>query len=227
MSRFANILILCLVLVGLTACAFYTFKREKGQYYTWQKGDDFTRLAKRFGITEFEIYQANGIIDPADISEGTMIFIPVEPPDDDRTAVRFPDDRPGFKLYGRKLIWPSEGRVTSCFGQRWGRPHEGVDLGQDQGLTIVAAAEGEVEFSGRQSGYGNTVVLNHGSAVKTLYGHADSLLVREGQRVKQGQKLAIMGKSGRSTGVHLHFEVRVKGDARNPLPYLPQRETKC
>ena len=227
MSRFANILILCLVLVGLTACAFYTFKREKGQYYTWKQGDSFSSLARQFGITELEIYQANGIIDPSDISVGAMLFIPVEPPEDDEAAVRFPDDKPGFKIYGRSLIWPSPGRVTSCFGKRWGRPHEGVDLGQDQGLTIVAAAAGEVEFSGRQSGYGNVVILHHGSGIKTLYAHASSISVKEGQSIKQGQKIAIMGKSGRSTGVHLHFEVRIKGDARNPLPYLPKRENNC
>lgn len=98
--------------------------------------------------------------------------------------------------------------------------HDGIDLAVKRGTGITALKDGVVTFSGFQGGYGNTVVVRHEDGLETLYGHASRTHVREGQTVKAGTVLADVGSTGRSTGPHLHFEVRKNGDAVNPLPYL-------
>lgn len=118
------------------------------------------------------------------------------------------------------FIRPSRGTITSRFGYRWGRMHEGVDIAAPRGTPIVASDSGKVSFSGWRSGYGYCVMINHGNGYQTLYGHASKLYVKAGQSVKKGQKIAAVGSTGRSTGPHLHFEVRVKGVAKNPLKYI-------
>jgi murein DD-endopeptidase MepM/ murein hydrolase activator NlpD len=118
------------------------------------------------------------------------------------------------------FIRPSRGVLTSRFGRRWGRVHEGIDLAAPTGTPIVAAESGKVVFAGRRSGYGLCVMISHGNGYQTLYGHASKLFVKSGQRVKKGQKIANVGSTGRSTGPHLHFEVRKNGSPVNPLKYI-------
>ncbi|WP_422658943.1 peptidoglycan DD-metalloendopeptidase family protein [Paenibacillus sp. EC2-1] len=119
----------------------------------------------------------------------------------------------------RMFAWPVSGaRITSSYGQRWGRTHEGTDM--VGGRTIMAAAGGKVVFAGRQGSYGNAVIVDHGNGYQTLYGHMSSIAVRSGQSVAQGSKLGIMGSTGRSTGIHLHFEIRKNGVQLNPMKYL-------
>ncbi len=217
----------------LSSCAPYTaksgkdflypFKQEAGYYHTWKKGDSLSTLATEAGVKVLDIKIKNTIIEEEDLDVGMLVYIPVKNEKVFENKVKFPDEVPNFKLYGEGLSWPSPGRLTSKFGKRWGRKHEGIDMGQDKGLTIVAAGPGVVEFEGRQRGYGKTVIIDHGRGVKTLYAHAARTYVREGDKVRKGQKITKMGRSGKSTGVHLHFEVRIKGVARNPLKYLPNR----
>ena len=113
-------------------------------------------------------------------------------------------------------IWPARGRVTSEYGRRWGRLHAGMDIGASTGTPIWAAKAGVVIFSGRQSGYGNVIVIDHGGGMTTLYGHQSRLLARDNQSVAQGQRIGSVGSTGRSTGPHLHFETRYGGSPRNP-----------
>lgn len=123
------------------------------------------------------------------------------------------------KSSGSMFAWPVSGaRITSSYGHRWGRSHEGVDL--VGGSTIMAAASGRVVFAGQQSGYGNVVIVDHGNGYRTLYGHMSRISVSNGQSVGQGSKLGVMGNTGRSTGTHLHFEVQKNGVAQNPMNYL-------
>lgn len=110
--------------------------------------------------------------------------------------------------------------ITSRFGIRWGRMHEGVDFAAPIGTKIYAADGGTVTFSGWKSGYGYVVIIDHGGFYETRYAHNSKLLVSEGDRVYQGQNIALCGSTGNSTGPHLHFEVRYKGVAYNPLNYL-------
>ena len=118
------------------------------------------------------------------------------------------------------LIWPCDGVVVSGFGMRWGRMHEGIDIGCAFGTPNRAAAAGTVIYSGWLGGYGNLVVVDHGNGLSTAYAHASSLLVSVGQAVSQGQTVSLVGSTGNSSGPHLHFEVRVNGSAVDPLLYL-------
>jgi murein DD-endopeptidase MepM/ murein hydrolase activator NlpD len=118
------------------------------------------------------------------------------------------------------FIWPCDGVVTSGFGMRWGRMHEGIDIGCAYGAPNRAAAAGTVIWAGWFGGYGNLVVIDHGNGLSTAYGHASSIVVSVGQSVSQGQTVSYVGSTGHSTGPHLHFEVRVNGVAVDPLPYL-------
>ena len=118
------------------------------------------------------------------------------------------------------LTWPVSGPITSGFGMRWGRMHEGIDIAGSSGTPIHAAAAGTVIVAGWSGGYGNLVVIDHGNGISTAYGHNSSLAVSVGQSVGQGSVIAGMGTTGHSTGVHCHFEVRVNGAATNPLGYL-------
>lgn len=118
------------------------------------------------------------------------------------------------------FIRPSRGSLSSRYGKRWGRMHEGVDFAASTGSPIYAADSGKVTFAGTRSGYGLCVMINHGNGYQTLYGHASKLLVKTGQSVKKGEKIANVGSTGRSTGPHLHFEVKKNGVPKNPLNYI-------
>lgn len=118
------------------------------------------------------------------------------------------------------LIWPVNGTVTSGYGMRWGRMHEGIDIAATSGTPIVVAATGTVIHAGWLGGYGNLVVVDHGNGLATAYAHASAILVGTGQQVSQGTTIALVGSTGHSTGPHLHFEVRVNGVAVDPLLYL-------
>jgi murein DD-endopeptidase MepM/ murein hydrolase activator NlpD len=118
------------------------------------------------------------------------------------------------------FIWPVNGPVTSGFGMRWGRMHEGIDIGVPAGTPIHAAASGRVVYSGWMGGYGNLVAIDHGRGLSTAYGHQSSVAVGNGQIVTQGQVIGYVGCTGHCFGDHLHFEVRINGSAVDPLGYL-------
>lgn len=111
-------------------------------------------------------------------------------------------------------------RYTSGFGPRWGRMHEGTDFAAAYGTPIYATADGVVTFAGWQSGYGRLVKIQHEFGIETRYAHQSKLMVKVGQRVSRGEQIGAMGNSGRSTGTHLHYEVRVNGKAVNPMTYI-------
>ena len=110
--------------------------------------------------------------------------------------------------------------LTSNFGYRWGRLHAGADVGVPIGTTVRASRAGQVITAGWVGGYGNCVIIDHGDGVSTRYGHLSEVTVSVGQYVDQGQQVALSGNTGRSTGPHLHFEIRINGEAVDPLPYL-------
>jgi len=118
------------------------------------------------------------------------------------------------------LIWPVQGPITSPFGMRWGRMHEGIDIGVPYGTPIHAAAAGTVIYAGWMSGYGNLIVIDHGHGLATAYGHQSALAVGNGATVAQGQVIGYVGCTGHCFGPHLHFEVRVNGAPVDPLGYL-------
>jgi murein DD-endopeptidase MepM/ murein hydrolase activator NlpD len=111
-------------------------------------------------------------------------------------------------------------RFTSGFGPRGRRLHAGIDLAAPQGTTIFATADGVVVDAGRESGYGNVVRIQHEFGFETTYAHLSKIQVRVGQQVSRGVQIGAMGSTGRSTGSHLHYEVRVNGQPQNPMTYL-------
>ena len=117
-------------------------------------------------------------------------------------------------------VWPVQGVLTSAFGWRWGRMHEGIDIAVGSGTPIVSSAPGTVIVAGWSGGYGNLVVVDHGNGVATAYAHNTSVTVGVGQSVAQGQLVAYSGNTGNSTGPHSHFEVRINGSPVDPLGYL-------
>ena len=124
------------------------------------------------------------------------------------------------------LLWPADGPQTSSYGYRvhpifgTSRFHAGIDIGAPYGSPIRAADSGTVVQATVMSGYGNTVVIDHGSGMATLYAHQSSLAVSAGQSVSRGQTIGYVGSTGYSTGPHLHFEVRINGEPRDPEQYL-------
>ena len=123
-------------------------------------------------------------------------------------------------------IWPVEGKVTSSFGERddpfngEGTFHAGVDISAGFGEPIHATADGVVEFADRTSGYGREVIIDHGHGVKTVYGHMSGFAITVGDEVRRGQVIGYIGMSGRSTGPHVHYEVRIQNVPVNPHKYL-------
>ena len=111
-------------------------------------------------------------------------------------------------------------RHTSGFGPRWGRMHNGTDFAGRHGMAIHATADGEVIRAGRQSGYGNIITIRHAFGLETRYAHLSKIRVNVGDRVSRGDHIGDMGNTGRSTGTHLHYEVRVNGKPVNPMNFI-------
>jgi len=119
------------------------------------------------------------------------------------------------------FAWPAEGGyISSKMGYRWGSYHRGIDIARPSGYSIKSADNGVVTFTGWDGTYGNKVVINHNNGLETTYAHLSSIAVSVGETVPQGTTIGKMGSTGRSTGVHLHFEVRKNGSLVNPLSYL-------
>ncbi len=120
-----------------------------------------------------------------------------------------------------KLLKPIQNAlISSPYGFRWGRPHQGIDLAAPTGTPIQAAETGKVIYSGWKQGYGNFVAVDHGHGMETHYAHCSKIVVHLGQRVAKGQLIAKVGNTGNSTGPHLHFEVVANGIHRNPVKFL-------
>ncbi|MED0675346.1 peptidoglycan DD-metalloendopeptidase family protein [Aneurinibacillus thermoaerophilus] len=115
---------------------------------------------------------------------------------------------------------PVVGLLSSRFGMRWGRMHEGIDIANPVGTPVHTADHGRVVFAGEKSGYGKCMIVDHGNGYRTLYGHLSSFIAKPGDIVVKGEVIAKSGNTGRSTGPHLHFEIRKNGEAVDPLPYL-------
>jgi murein DD-endopeptidase MepM/ murein hydrolase activator NlpD len=127
----------------------------------------------------------------------------------------------------RPSIWPTYGRITSRYGYRdapmggnYREMHPALDIAAPIGTPVVATGDGRVIFTGWKSDLGNTVILDHGYNLRTLYGHVAKVAVEVGDRVKKGQVIAYVGNTGRSTGPHVHYEVHLRGKQVNPMPYL-------
>jgi murein DD-endopeptidase MepM/ murein hydrolase activator NlpD len=135
------------------------------------------------------------------------------------------DGAPQANLYGETAyVMPTVGHLTSLFGSRWGRAHQGIDVAGPIGTPIYALTDAVVEEAGPATGYGLWVVLRHTDGTQSVYGHVNRMFVEEGERVRAGEKIAEIGNRGYSTGPHLHLEIwTTDGTKINPLTWLRKR----
>ena len=225
----------------------YYHQKSDGIYHPVKKGQTLYAIAKAYGMSAKELQSINGISDPSDLDVGHHLWIPnsdrlvyVAPTVSDapgRPKVSKPSVPKKKKVIRkkrktkakrktatakRKLMWPVKGgTLTSRFGTRNGKNHHGIDIGARRGTPIRAANKGKVEFSGwGPTGYGLMIIIKHPGNLTTVYAHNSRNLVKKGSKVKRGQMIARVGKTGRATGPHVHFEVRNDAHAKNPLLYL-------
>lgn len=181
----------------------------KGILYRINPGESLWTIARSFDVNLNKIVALNNIDDPDLVKPGKTIIIPGAKPE------------LGFEQrISKKFIAPVSARISSPYGMRWGKLHEGIDYAVNTGTSVKAARDGKIIYSGWSSGYGKTVVIEHRKGVRTLYAHNSELIVYGGQWVKRGQTIAKSGNTGKSTGPHLHFEIQINGKPVNPLNYL-------
>lgn len=188
-------------------------KPPEPRKHTVRSGENLSSIAASYGVTVASIVQVNELADIDRLKVGQVLNIP---------SVAKPSLASRSAVSTTGMIWPVLGRISSYFGPRWGTRHTGLDIAAPTGTDIRAVRAGRVEMAGWWGGYGNCVIVDHGNGLKTLYAHASRLLVRQGDRVVQGQVIARVGSTGNSTGPHVHFEVRVNNRFMDPLKYMPK-----
>jgi murein DD-endopeptidase MepM/ murein hydrolase activator NlpD len=211
-------------------CASYP---STGTTHVLQPGENLYRLSRYYGVPVRDIERANGIRDVTGIPVGRKLFIPGArraAPGESLAHVAAPRPSapeldPGGAREGDpdlRFAWPVPGRVSSGYGWRSGRRHEGVDIPARRGTPIRAAESGRIIHSGGRLGdYGRVVIIKHAGRYQTVYAHTHRILVRNGQFVEKGQAIAEVGTSGNASGPHVHFEIRRDRRALDPSRYLP------
>lgn len=205
--------------------------------YRVKAGDTLTAIAARHHVTVAALVSANKLSGPsARLRVGQPLVIPASggPVARDRKAPPAAAARrapgppptlvlalPDFSELAPLFAWPVEGQLSSAFGRRRMGWHRGIDIKADLGTIVTAAAGGTVVASGYQTRYGRVVKIEHANGFMTVYAHNDDNLVEAGDRVMTGQIIAAVGRTGRATAHHLHFEIRQAGLAYNPLYLLP------
>ena len=207
------------LLLMISLFAFACASVKSGHYVMVKPTDTIDSLAKEFNVPKEKIQASNT---GKKIKSGEWVFIPLKRGILEQDIETRPFD-PNHLLQSGEFLWPvpSSNRLSSNFGARWGRKHEGVDIPARVGSHIVAAAEGVVVYSGDEiGGYGNITVIAHKNGYFTVYAHAKENYTKQGQRVYRGQVIAQVGMTGLTYGPHLHFEVRKNGQAIDPTDFL-------
>ena len=207
-------------------------------HYRVKNGDTIYRIADDFGTTVDSILTSNNNITPEKLLPGQILFIPRGKSTQKRglwdiftkkaleSENTVSDNKDNLIDQPNKFAWPTESPViSSSYGKRGRSFHNGLDISAKSGSSVFAADSGVVIYSDNGvKGYGNLIIVKHTSNISTVYAHNQKNLVKKGDLVKKGQKIALVGRTGNASGSHLHFEVRDGKVARNPLLYLPQRQ---
>jgi len=228
------------------ACAHRAVRPEErvaqsgGAVHHVHAGETLWRIAKTYEVPLDVVLRENALADPTQLASGTTLWIPgaahelrVSPADAVASARVGPQrrhspssiPRAGGRALdpaarGEALAWPAPGVLISGFGVRDRDNHFGIDLACPEGTPIRAADDGIVLFAGEQRGYGNLILLAHEGDVVTVYAHNARNLVAQGEKVARGEEIGRVGRTGNATGPHLHFEVRVGTQPRDPLGFL-------
>jgi len=215
-SRVVGLILIVLVIItGSLGCAP---KREynhggQGVYHIVQRGQTLYRIGLTYGVSVDVLARANNISDPNVISVGDAIFVP--------GAEQALHVEPYYAYSGTSPFMPVAGTITSNFGApRNGYRHTGIDIAAPRGTPIRAVLDGRVVFSGRQSRYGLIVIIDHADGYSSVYAHNDKNLVSAGDKVRRGDTIALVGKSGNASGYHLHFELHRHDKIINPTEFL-------
>jgi len=193
-----------------------------------EPGENLYRIGLRYGLDPDEIADLNEISDPRSLAVGRELRLPKRAGEKPaaagaRAQARTASTTRRAPPAGEPILaWPVQGVLYSRFGARGAGRHDGIDIAAPEGSPIGAAADGEVIYSGTQRGYGNIVIVRHEDGLITIYAHNRQNLVKQGAKVTRGQPLAKVGRTGRATGPHCHFEVRRGTTPLDPLDFLPR-----
>lgn len=203
---------LIFLLIFLSSCG----SMRSGHYVQLRKGENLDSLSKEFKVPKWKLEHHN---QGRKIASGSWVFVPL------KRGILADTNSIESSYYFKhgKFSWPvpASKRLTSKFGKRWGRRHEGIDIAARAGTSIVAVESGVVIYSGNDlGGYGNLTVLSHPGGLFTVYAHAKKNFTKKGDSVHRGQVIGQVGMTGRTTGPHLHFEVRYDSKAVDPLKFL-------
>ena len=197
---------------------------KSGSYVYYNGRDSLSQFAKKYGVTVDDLKSAN---EGRKLIPGAWVFIPAEvgiiP------QIYFQYQYADFFGGDGKFLWPvpSKQTISSNFGKRGGRNHDGIDIPAPIGTEIVASESGKVVYSGSGiKGYGNLTIIAHKDNYFSVYAHADKNLRSKGDKVKRGEVIALVGNTGRSTGPHLHFEIRKKSTPLNPVAFFSKKKTR-
>ncbi|MBI5249150.1 MAG: M23 family metallopeptidase [Desulfomonile tiedjei] len=220
---------------------------QDGAFHIVGPGDTLRHVCGVYGLDVEKVARINRLLPPYTLKEGESIFLPAqallaECQDKGTSSGRQTEvltEKTAKKTVARAIIGKKDplvpelafpvpgGVLTSPFGYRWGRLHKGLDIAAPIGKPVLACADGRVIFTGSQKKfrrYGNTVLIDHGRGAYTYYAHLSEIAVKRNRQVRKGQKIGLVGNTGRSTGPHLHLEVRVANKMYNPLAYLSPRD---
>ncbi len=196
------------------------------------------RIAKMYGLNVFDILEINDL-NTYNLKAGQRLLLRKKDVPLSKKIIKKQDEQDTIedkintknheqdqskiaeKIKRPKICLPVNGKVTSEFGLRNGRPHKGIDIAAEKGKPILASLDGKVVYVGNQRGYGNVIILEHDEYVMTVYAHNETNFVRLGEKVKKGQPIATLGQTGSASGPHLHFEYRKRGKAIDPRKVLP------
>jgi lipoprotein NlpD len=250
MLRSAGQAVVSAVVLWFAACASTPVAPLEvlGTWHRVEDGDTVRSIAEQYGADPEALAELNDLPLEGEIARREEVFVPkaggaapgtgAPPPEPLTTAPPPASSSAGGGAvagvggrcqggHGSCLSWPVDGDVSAGFGDRGGKPHDGIDIPASRGTPVKAAADGVVLYSGDEiKGYGNLVIIRHEGGVITVYAHGDKNLVSEGDEVERGQQVALVGDSGTATTTHLHFEVRIDEKPRDPLDYLRPRENK-
>jgi len=223
-------------------------QQHEGAFHIVAAGETLRHICDVYGLDFSKVAKINRILPPFTLKEGDEVFLPAQALlEDSEQTLRWKKSATASSAVKRQeryalsaailgkrdpivpeLKFPvPAGVLTSPFGYRWGRFHKGLDIAAPVGRAVVACADGRVIFTGSRKKfrrYGNTVLIDHGCGVYTYYAHLSEIKVKKNQQVSRGQKIALVGNTGRSTGPHLHLEVRVTNKMYNPLAYFSPKE---
>lgn len=216
-----NIALIALLLGLSLSCA----SMKSGQYVKWRSGDSWEKIAKDYDTPLWALKTANETkLAGRAPASGEWIFVPQRRGfmGQNFEFGSFNSNDTAAMISTGEFAWPvpASKRVSSKFGKRWGRHHDGIDISAREGTSIVAAGDGIVVYSGSElGGYGNITVIAHKDGFFTVYAHAQKNYTSKGDRVHRGQVIAKVGQTGRSTGPHLHFEIRHDSRPINPKSF--------